>query len=129
MSMFRILILCVTAAILCAMLRTLQPQLAAVAALATGVAALLLSASDISVFVQTVRKFEAMTEISGLNDLSLLKACAVAMIAEFASDICRDAGELALAHRIDTGVRLGLCASALPIASQVMQSLNAILSV
>ena len=54
--------------------------------------------------------------------------CGIAVIAEFASDICWDAGEGALAHRIDVGVRIGVVASALPAAAEIMERIAELLA-
>lgn len=126
MSALRILALCLSAALVCASLRTAHPQIAAAAALAAGVAAMMLSAEDLNSFAGAV---EALEEYAGEGrQLYLLKICGVAMIAQFASDICRDAGEAALARRIDAGVKIGVAASALPAAAQLMERIASLLS-
>lgn len=127
MSALRILTLCVAAALICASLRTAHPQIATAVALAAGVAALMLSAEDLGRFAEAVRSLEDYARTDGVNRIYLLKICGVAMIAEFASDICKDAGEGALAHRIDVGVKLGIVAAALPAAAQVMERIAALL--
>ena len=50
----------------------------------------------------------------------------IALIAEFASDICRDCGETALARRIDTGTKIAVAAAALPTAVQLMEGLSSL---
>ena len=121
MNTVKILVLCIAAALICASLRTVHPQIASVVALAAGVAALLLSKADIAVFADALRKLDELT--AGSGQMALLKTCAIAMVAEFASDICRDAGENSLAKRIDTGVRIGIVVSAIPTAGNIMQSI------
>ena len=121
MNAVKILVLCISAALICASLRTVHPQIASVVALGAGVGAMLLSKADIAVFASAVRKLDEFTD--GGERLALLKICAVAMVAEFASDICRDAGESSLAKRIDTGVRIGIVVSAIPSAGSIMQSI------
>lgn len=127
MSALRILILCISASLVCASLRTAHPQIASAVALAAGVAALMLSTDDISVFSQAVRNLDAYVSGSGIEHAYLLKICGLAMIAEFASDICRDAGEAALAHRIDAGVKIGIVASALPAAAGILERIAELL--
>ena len=124
MNVLRILILCITAALICASLRTVHPQIASVVALASGIAALMLSTQEIRVLTDTLAGLEMQANIGGGTQLQLLKLCGIAMIAEFASDICRDAGELSLAHRIDVGVKLGIIAMALPTAARIMERIS-----
>lgn len=128
MSVIRILILCVAAAIVCTMLRTMHPHMASVVALAAGVAALMFSISYIDTFADAVRRLEEIGQAGGMDHVMLLKLCGLAIVAEFASDVCRDAGETALAHRIDMGVKLSIMAGALPLAASVMEIISDILA-
>lgn len=125
--MLRIAALCVAAALVCAMVRSANPQIAAVVALACGMVVLMLCAEDLGALSNTLRQLENTV---GMEDgrMSLLRLCGVAMVAEFASDICRDAGENALARRIDVGVRLGIVASALPAAGEIMENIAGLLA-
>ena len=128
MSALRILALCVSASLICASLRTAHPQIAGAVALATGVAALMLSTEDLGQFAGAVRQLESYAQQSGSRQIGLIRICGVSMIAEFASDICRDAGEAALAHRIDVGVKIGVAAAALPLAAEIMERIAGLLS-
>lgn len=124
MNALRILALCVTAALICAALRSMHPQMASALAMATGAAATLLSRSDIQIFAEAIQTLDAMTTQSGE---SLIKICGIAIVAEFASDICREAGETLLAKRIDTGVRIGVVASAIPSVGGILSSIAGML--
>lgn len=125
MIALRIMILCVAAALICSALRTAQPQIASAVALAAGVAALMLSLEDLGVFAQAIQSLERIA-LQG-NQIQMLKICGVALVAEFASDICRDSGESALARRIDAGVKIGITATALPVAMQIIEKLTGFL--
>ena len=128
MSALRILALCVSAALICASLRTAHPQIASAVALAAGVAALMLSTEDLGRFAGAVRQLEDYARQGRSHQIYLIKICGVSMIAEFASDICRDAGEAALARRIDAGVKIGVAAAALPVAAEIMERIAALLA-
>ena len=128
MSALRILALCVSAALICASLRTAHPQIASAVALAAGVAALMLSTEDLGRFAGAVRQLEDYARQGRSHQIYLIKICGVSMIAEFASDICRDAGEAALARRIDAGVKIGVAAAALPVAADIMERIAALLA-
>ena len=127
MQVLRILVLCLSAALICMTLRTAHPHMAAVVAMAAGMAALMLSNADLGTFSRAIRTLEGCLQ-EDTQPLYLLKLCGIALIAEFASDICRDAGESALAHRIDVGVRIGVVASALPAAAEIMERIAELLT-
>lgn len=128
MNALRILILCIAAALVCTSLRVMHPQIATVVGLAAGIAALMLSLEDIRELADTVAGLEAYTYQTGETQLQLMKICGIAMIAEFASDICRDAGENALAHRIDVGIKIGIVVFALPAAAKIMEKIAELLT-
>ena len=123
----RILGLCLTAALICTSLRSAHPQIASAVALAAGIAAMMLSAPDIRVFSDALDQLDQYVRQGGAEGMYLLKICALAMVAEFASDICRDAGEAALARRIDTGVKLGIAATSVPVAAEIMAGIAGLL--
>ena len=126
MTELKILGLCVAAALICTTLRAAHPQIAAAVALAAGVAALTLMVPDLQTLADAIRSFSETED--GHSRTRLLKICGIAMIAEFASDICRDAGESALSRRIEAGVKIGLLAGALPMLSDLMRNIASILA-
>ena len=128
MTALRIVALCVAAALVCATVRAAHPQVAAAVALAAGVGALTLSAGDLGQFAQALRDLERMAEAGGANGTWLVRLCGLTLVAELASDLCRDAGEAALARRIDMGVRLSMAAAALPLAAQILERISELLS-
>lgn len=128
MNALRILILCISAALICASLRMMHPQIATAVGLAAGIAALMLSVDDMRGLSDTVKRLESYTYQENGTQLQLLKICGIAMIAEFASDICRDAGENALAHRIDVGIKIGIVVLALPAAAEIMEKIAGLLA-
>ena len=93
-----------------------------------GVGALMLSMGDLSRFAAALRTLEETAEAGGANGTWLVRLCGVALVAELASDVCRDAGEAALAKRIDMGVRLSIAAAALPLAAQILERIAELLA-
>lgn len=127
MTALRILILCISAAMICAAIRSQHPQIASAVALAAGIAALMLSSTDIRQVSETIESLESYAKKSGVEHVRLLKLCGVAVISEFASDVCRDSGEASLARRIDTGVRIAILASALPSVAEILSGIAGML--
>ena len=119
MTLIKLIGLCLAAALICATVRSAHPQIAAAVALACGVGILMLSMEDLGALAKALRRLEEAAQTDG-GSMTLLRLCGIAIVAEFASDICRDAGEAALAKRIDLGVRLGVVAASLPAAARLM---------
>ena len=127
MNALRILALCVAAALVCASLRQQHPQIASAVALAAGIAALAASLPDIQSLSKTLTILEKDLPEAVEERFFLLRLCGIALIAEFASDICRDSGESALARRIDVGTKLALLASALPAAAKMLEAITVLI--
>ena len=128
MDALRILVLCISAAMICTALRTTHPQIASAVALAACVAALMASVQSLGAFSAAVRNLDEQYSNSGLPQPYLLKICGLALISELASDICRDSGETALAHRIQAGTKLGIAAAALPLAGEILETIKGMLA-
>jgi len=128
MNLLRLLALCLTAAMVCATIRMAHPQIAAAVAVACGAGIMLLSLGDLGVFSETIGKLERIAGKLDGESLMLLKLCGIALVAEFASDVCRDAGETALARRLDTGIRIGIVAAAIPAGGRLLDSITELLA-
>ena len=92
--------LAVAAAILSMTVRTYQPQLSALVALAAGVI-LFLSALDGMSAIQST--FSLLAALAGLEEGYLgvlLKVLGISFLSDMASQICQDLGEKGLAGRV-----------------------------
>ena len=121
MTAFRIIALCLSAAMICVSLRTSQPQIASAIALAAGVGTLLISLQDIGEVAGTLKKLEALASEGGCAYGSMMKICGIALVAEFASDICRDCGESALATKTELAGKIVILAVAMPMITSIAQ--------
>ena len=114
--------LCVAAALICAMLRPQRPELATGVSLAVGAAALTMLA---------LRFRAALPELEGLTALfqtmdgdavsAMLRAAGITILAELGGQLCRDAGETALAGRIGLIARVAILALCVPVASRLVE--------
>lgn len=109
------------------LLRQQRPEFAAIATMAAGTASFFLLKDDLAAIVQWIS--QAGTAIRAPNEAMsiMLKAGGVALISEFASDLCSDAGEKALAGRIDLAERVVLTGMCIPLAAQMLDRMAEIL--
>lgn len=113
-------LICVAGAILCLIIRQYRPELAAVTAIAAGTAALSICMEDLR---KAAKAIKGITETAGMDMTYsgiLLRACGIALVAEFAVQICQDAGESAMAGRIKLALRLALSVMASPMLIDVI---------
>ena len=93
-------LICVAGALICCILRPTRPELATGVALAAGTAALMTGMGDLRQAVGQVSQIAQTAGLESAHWQTLMKACGLSLIGEFAGQICADAGESALAGRI-----------------------------
>ena len=112
----------------CSAIRMQNPQIASAVAIGSGAAAVLLSMSDFQVISEQLQRLSALDWMDSKEFTRLMKLCAVSLLGEFASDICIDCGERALANRISFGVKAAMLASALPMAGEIMLQISELMA-
>ena len=115
MEAVQVAVLCVAGALLCSALRVQKPEMALVCALATGLAALFFCMDGLSGAVSAMRTLSQQSGLSSSGTQVLIRATGVALVSDFASQLCRDAGEGALAHRVELAGRVSLLSRAAPL--------------
>ena len=121
-------IICVSAAVLCTCLKRKWPEIALVTAIAAGI---FLLASFLPQIQNIAEKLESVSNSigSGFQEIKLmLKACGISLAAEFGVQICKDAGESALAGRIHLCSRIAVLGMAAPVAAEIISRLSLLLS-
>ncbi len=116
----RIAILCVSAAVICVFIRVNRPEIAMVIGLCAGLTACLLAIGELEPVIRVIRTALGSAGLEDGERSLILRACGLTLIGEYASQLCRDAGEGALAQRIDFGMRISLLALAAPAASELI---------
>jgi len=100
MEIFKIIGIAFVATILCIILKHTRPEFAMILALITGILIFFLCHSKIVEVVDVLRNLSDKAGMpSGFLSI-LLKVIAVSYITEFASNICKDVGETAIASKV-----------------------------
>ena len=117
--------LCVVTALICAMLRVQRPELATVVSLAVGMAALVMLALRVRAMLPELEGLTVLFEnMDGEAVTVLLRAAGITIIAELGGQLCRDAGETALAGRIGLIARVTILALCVPVVSRLVELLG-----
>lgn len=89
-------------------------------ALAAGAAAFVMSMDEIDRIVHAVKTALQRAEVESEDAETIIKAAGVSVAGEYAAQLCRDAGEGALAQRVDFAVKISLMALAVPLMLRVL---------
>ena len=123
MEIVQVVALGLVAAILVTFLREHRPEMAIQVSLVAGIIIILMVISKVAVAVNTITEMAIGAGINFLYMQTLLRIIGVAYLAEFGSQVCRDAGEGSLASRIEFAAKILILVMAVPIVIAVMDSI------
>ncbi len=113
--------LAILAAILAVMLRRYHAEYGMILSLAAGAVILLALLSSLSPALEEARSLLQAAALPGESLVILFKALGVCWLAQFAADSCRDAGEGALASKIELAGKTAVLLITLPLFGQVAE--------
>ncbi len=123
MSVAGICALSVCAAVTALYLKELRPDMARLLSLAAG---LCITAAVLPMSAEFISGIASFGEISApLAEFMrpLIRICGIAYIAQFSAELCRDAGESALAGRVELAGKTAITLMSFPIIKEVFLSL------
>ncbi len=98
-----------------------KPEFAIYVSLAAGILILSMTFDTISQIINLIESYSQKVSISNKFVVVLLKITGIAILAEFATSICKDAGETAIATKIDIGSKVLIIAASIPIISSLLE--------
>lgn len=123
MDVLQIVALGLTATVLIVVVKSQRPDLAVLLSVAAGAIIFLLVLGKIGSIIDVIKDLSSQAGISMVYLGTILKIVGIAYIAEFGSQICRDAGEGAVASKIEFAAKVLIMVLAVPIVVAVLQSL------
>ena len=127
MNIFAIISLGLIGSVLALTIKETRPEMAILVTLATGVAITFVIAKDL------IGVFRAICDIvnqSGVNSKYFeiaIKASVIAYITQFASEMCKDAGEGAIGVKIEFAGKLSILVLSIPVISAFLNSISELL--
>ncbi|MDP4125809.1 MAG: stage III sporulation protein AD [Bacillota bacterium] len=123
MEIWQIVGLALIVTIVCVVLKQIRPEIALQLSILAGASIFILILSKIKIIVDLLQNLADQANISSYYLLIVLKIVGVAYLAEFGAQICRDAGESALATKIEVAAKVGVIILAIPIIVAITESL------
>lgn len=123
MEIFKIVILGLVVTILIVIVRQQRPEYALQLSIMTGVIILAMMLGKINSIMTVMNQLATRANINLLYMETVLKIIGIAYIAEFGAQICRDAGEGAVAGKIEFAAKVIVMVLAIPIIIAVFDTL------
>ncbi|MCL6453191.1 MAG: stage III sporulation protein AD [Alicyclobacillus sp.] len=112
-----------TATVLVAVLRAQAPQFAMVVGILAGAVLLIQVVQSMEDVVRTLNNLAVSAKVNHAFLDTVLRIIGIAYIVEFAAQVARDAGESALAGKIELAGKVGIVILALPIVTDVIDAM------
>lgn len=123
----KICVIGIVAVIFSLMIKKISPQMATLLALATSVLIFLIILPMLSEITVMFKSFSDLIDYKTLYMDIVLKIICVCYISEIASEICADAGEGAIAKKIEMGGKVIIMVLSLPIINEILKTVTTIL--
>ena len=123
MEIWQIVGLALIVTVIGAVLRQIRPEIALQLTILTGVTIFLLILGKIKIIIDLLQNLADQANISSYYLLIVLKIVGIAYVAEFGAQICRDAGEGALATKVEIAAKVAVLILAIPIIVAILESL------
>ena len=126
--MTALIALCIITALLALTLRGQRPEFAMLLSLGCGIFVLLALVGQMKEIITGLEKI--MSGLSEQSDLTaiILKALGICIVAELGSQCCRDAGEAAIAAKVELVAKAALVLMSMPVFTSLMETAGELLS-
>ncbi len=108
-------------------LKQYKPEFAMYASILGGAIILFMSLGKITGIIQLLDNISLKTAINGEFLGILIKITGIAFLTEFAVSVCKDAGETAIANKVDLGGKVIIIAISIPIVSALLETVVKVL--
>jgi hypothetical protein len=127
MEITALIVLCIITALLALSLRGQRPEFAMLLSLGCGVFVLLNLLGQMKGILSGLER--VMAGLSGQSDLTgiILKALGICIVAELGGQCCRDAGEAAIAAKVELAAKTALVLMCMPVFTQLLETAGELL--
>jgi len=120
-DILQIIGLALVATVLIAVLKANRPEIAIQISIATGIIVFAMILGKISAVVELLNSYAQKINIDTIYLSTLLKIVGIAYIAEFGAEVCKDAGENAIASKVELAGKVMIIVLAVPIITSLME--------
>lgn len=128
MLIFRIIGLGVVAAALSVLVKQHRPELAMAIPILASVLILSMCAPYLAAVIELIEDIADRSGIELTHIKTVIKITGVAYICQFASDICKDAGESAVSSKIELGGKIVIITLSMPIIYNLLELASSIIN-
>ena len=122
--MIKVAVIGIVCVVIAVFFRKSHPEYAVYIGVAGCLLIFFLGASKLEGIIATINKIQSYLTINETYIKILLKMIGIAFIAEFAADICKDAGDSAIAGQIQLVGKLTILSISMPIIMSLLETIQ-----
>ncbi len=127
MNLIGLIVVAMLAATLSVMIKKYNPEYSIFISIIAGIFILSVMLYEVAPSVQKIKDLIATSGVSYEHAKTLFKALGICFLVQFASDSCNDAGESALAAKIELAGKILIIGLALPLFEEVIKIVSKLL--
>ena len=124
MDMLRIAMLGVAGVFLALLLKSHKPEYSIFLSLSVGIVIFLYAMDKMAVMISYIRQLQSSLPIEGEYVGTILRMIGITYLAEFASNICKDAGYSAVGTQVEMVGKLAILAVSAPVVLSLVETLK-----
>ena len=128
MEIIKIIGIGLVALILIIVIKQYKPEFALYISIAAGLIIFFLVMDKLSGIIDLLMNLSNKANINQDFIIILLKITGIAILSEFAISVCKDAGEAAIASKIDFGAKIIMVAISIPIIASLLEMILKIMT-
>ncbi len=126
-DILQIIGLAIVATVIIAILKVQRPEIAIQISIATGIIVFTMILGKITAVIELLNSYATKVNIDTIYFSTLLKIIGIAYIAEFGAEVCKDAGEGAIASKVELAGKVVIIVLAVPIITSLMDLIISIM--
>ena len=127
MDIIKIIGVGLIALIIIIIVKQYRPEFTMYVSVAAGIIILLLVMDKLSAIINLLTNLANRTSINNEFIFLLIKITGIAILTEFASSVCKDSGEPAIASKVDMGGKIIIIAMSIPIIASLLETILKVL--
>lgn len=127
MDIIKIIGVGLIALIIIIIVKQYRPEFTIYVSVAAGIIILLLVMDKLSAIINLLTNLANRTSINNEFIFLLIKITGIAILTEFASSVCKDSGETAIASKVDMGGKIIIIAMSIPIIASLLETILKVL--
>ena len=127
MDIIKIIGVGLIALIIIIIVKQYRPEFTMYVSVAAGIIILLLVMDKLSAIINLLTNLANRTSINNEFIFLLIKITGIAILTEFASSVCKDSGETAIASKVDMGGKIIIIAMSIPIIASILETILKVL--